>query len=66
MMVPCIHIQNQLFTLKSLGTVRELIQDFVNYRVYKTHSHREVLTWCIEHDKGVLLLLQGLPEVFSS
>lgn len=25
-----------------------------------------VLTRCVEHDKGVLLLLQGLPEVFSS
>lgn len=28
-MFPCTYIQNQLFTLKSLGTARELIQDFM-------------------------------------
>lgn len=29
MMLPCTYIQNQLFTLKCLGTARELIQDFI-------------------------------------
>lgn len=67
MMVPGSCIQNQLLTFKSLGTARELSQDSINWRVRKPiHIERYLLTRCIEHDKGVLLLLQGLPEVFTS
>lgn len=29
MVLSCTYIQNQLFTLKYLGTARELIQDFI-------------------------------------
>lgn len=44
MMLPCTYIQNQLFTLRSLGTARELFQDFIiNVGAYKTHPRREVI-----------------------